>query len=150
MGVNLELIQQKFTEVIGNLQRTMEAEADPVAKGRLQEAITSLADQREKYVAAFGDVLAHAKKTHAEASQQLDSARAKVEEAKKNLEAIKAKQEAMKQPKPAPAAPPVDPELGKKLREELLTRFGGLQMPSRPPSGEGIGWNDWLASKKPK
>ena len=114
--------------------RAAEKAADPATAARLQGLSAQLREQHAVFAAEMEKVSADQRQKLDQARKDLESLKQQSAQARQQVAAA----QAAAQKKPAAAAPPppptpIDPELARKNRVELLKRFGGLaDSPGKP------------------
>ncbi len=147
---DLEKIVRSLEEHHARILEAQESAADPAIRqqlgmlaGKIKEGQSQFINEYTKAVAANQKQLEEAKKTAQETLKKVAEARAKMAAAAQ--EGMKPKVEAKK------PEPEIDPDLGRKLRIELLERFGDKK-PKKEQRGsaEGEIWEDWGEGGKGK
>jgi hypothetical protein len=123
------------------LMSAAEKAADSGTAARLQGLSAELREKHTLFAAEMEKVSAHHKQKMVQTKQNIAALKQQSAQAKQEVASAKEAAKNKKKAKPPAAAPPptpIDPELARKTRIELLKRFGGL---TAPPTKED--WELW-------
>ena len=141
-GNDLGKFSQVFVEYQARVQAALQQAPPSAAREQLAPMLESLSTQHAQFVEAI-------QKQNALLDEQIKASQDRLKAAEQKA-AEKAAARAQAKPKVEKPAkkqpPPIDPELGAKLRSKLLEEFGNRPEPGRT---DGNLW-DWVAERKPE
>jgi septal ring factor EnvC (AmiA/AmiB activator) len=144
MAADVEQLAAALEALHARILEAQEIAPTEALRRQLRGLEATIGGAKTTVVAEYRRMMAGLDQQIADATAKAEAALQKAQEARAQLAAAAAaRKEAKPPPPPEPPKPEIDPNLGSKLRGELLQRFGDGKKGDRPSDADHEIWEDW-------